>query len=252
MTLVKKNSLIVFFIIFGFKFCTSQNSISNGKIEYDMISSLEGLAKYDASVVFNSNYSLFEYKPNKEEKFHTEEIMDDGRVSIIIKDSLSHYIIIDKKKNKIFEKAKLHTTKESVVIEEDIPIIGWELIDETKTIGSYLCHKARTTFRGRNYTAWYAVELPYNIGPWKLNNLPGMILEANGDENMVVFYLKSITIPYKSEIIDFSVERKKITKKEYLDDCEKHLAQFESNLQAKMGRDVKINVSKRKLNTLER
>lgn len=243
------NRIIQMFFLLSLPFCFSQTSLSEGKIEYEMVSSLEGLTKYDASVVFNSNYSLYEYKPSKEEIFHSEEITDDGSVSVTIKDSLPHYLIVNKRKNKIFEKAKLLTTKEHIAIEEEIPIINWELIDETKTIGSYICHKATTTFRGRNYIAWYSLDLPYNIGPWKLNNLPGMILEANDDENMVVFYLKSITIPFKSEIIDFSANSKKITKKEYHDDCEKHLDRFDSKLQAKMGRDVKISVSMRKLNT---
>jgi len=39
----------------------------------------------------------------------------------------------------------------------------------------YLCHKATTRFRGRDYIAWYTEEIPFPYGPFKFGGLPGLI-----------------------------------------------------------------------------
>ncbi len=54
----------------------------------------------------------------------------------------------------------------------------WELLDSAKTILGYECQLAQTDFRGRRWLAWFTPEIPIHDGPWKLCNLPGLILEA--------------------------------------------------------------------------
>lgn len=68
--------------------------------------------------------------------------------------------------------------------EEEIPDFGWELTDSVKTILGYECKGARCTFRGRDWTVYYAEDIPVMEGPWKLCGLPGLIMEAQaaGDE----------------------------------------------------------------------
>ncbi|NBU35148.1 MAG: GLPGLI family protein [Bacteroidetes bacterium] len=79
-------------------------------------------------------------------------------------------------------------------ISEDIPKLEWNITEVEKLIGGFLCKLANTTFRGREYEAWYAVNLPLPMGPWKLNGLPGLILEANDKEQEVVFQFYSFQI----------------------------------------------------------
>ncbi|MDE7024746.1 MAG: GLPGLI family protein [Paramuribaculum sp.] len=63
--------------------------------------------------------------------------------------------------------------------EEDMPILEWELTDSTATVLGYECREARCKFRGREWTAYYAEEIPVMDGPWKLHGLPGLIMKAS-------------------------------------------------------------------------
>ena len=62
--------------------------------------------------------------------------------------------------------------------EENYAPQEWIMGDSTKQILGHNCKKAECEFRGRHWTAWFAVDIPIKDGPWKLNGLPGLILEA--------------------------------------------------------------------------
>src|SRR5690606_16702625 len=61
-------------------------------------------------------------------------------------------------------------------LKEKLDIFDWEVKEETKEILGFLCQLATGHFRGRDYEAWFALELPQG-GPWKYDGLPGLILE---------------------------------------------------------------------------
>ena len=61
--------------------------------------------------------------------------------------------------------------------EEAIPNFDWQLLDETKTISGLKCQKAKMSFRGRDYEAWYSTEVALPYGPYKFGGLPGLIVE---------------------------------------------------------------------------
>lgn len=70
------------------------------------------------------------------------------------------------------------------------PYQEWELHDDTKTIGDYTCFKATTFYTTTNpegkvfkhdFTAWYTPQLPYKFGPAGYGNLPGLIIELQGE-----------------------------------------------------------------------
>ncbi len=76
---------------------------------------------------------------------------------------------------------------ENYLVEEEFPLLNWNIQQETKIIGGYTCQKAETHFKGRDYTAWFTTDIPFQAGPWKLQGLPGLILEASDKKNEVVF-----------------------------------------------------------------
>lgn len=82
-------------------------------------------------------------------------------------------------------------TKERLVnnylVEEPTPKLNWKIDKDTSSISGIHCQKATAYFKGRNWIAWFATELPFQSGPWKLNGLPGLIVEAYDDKKEVQF-----------------------------------------------------------------
>jgi len=79
------------------------------------------------------------------------------------------------------------------VISGALPPIDWHITRDTATFGGMHCQKATTHFRGRDYTAWFCPDLPLHIGPWKLNGLPGVIVDAHDSKNEVSFTFDGIS-----------------------------------------------------------
>jgi GLPGLI family protein len=110
--------------------------------------------------------------------------------------NLNNYISTKTYKNR--EQNRVYTLDQSQVRGEEISIFliedllpqQWVISSDTCRILGYLCHKANTKFRGREYEAYFTQELPVNEGPWKLYGLPGLILEAKTRDG--IFHFKAI------------------------------------------------------------
>lgn len=87
--------------------------------------------------------------------------------------------------------------RNQIYVKEVAPKMNWKIEKETKKLGKFNCKKATTSFRGRNYTAWFTTEIAVPFGPWKLNGLPGLILEAYDTNKSVYWYFKSVEYPTK-------------------------------------------------------
>lgn len=73
------------------------------------------------------------------------------------------------------------------MMEDEWPVIDWKITDETKKISQLNCQKAIGMWRGRTYEVWFCPDLPFHAGPWKLNGLPGLIIEAVDTKQQVSF-----------------------------------------------------------------
>ena len=70
---------------------------------------------------------------------------------------------------------------------EPIPDFDWEFLPGDKTVLGYKCRKARCSFRGREWTAWYSTDIKIPYGPFILRGLPGLILMASDSSGAHTF-----------------------------------------------------------------
>ncbi|MBS1606766.1 MAG: GLPGLI family protein [Bacteroidetes bacterium] len=87
------------------------------------------------------------------------------------------------------------------LIEGSLPAIEWRISGDTASFGGLHCQKATGHFSGRDYIVWFCPDLPVHTGPWKLNGLPGVIVDARDTKNEVVFAFDGVekTAPSQSK-----------------------------------------------------
>ena len=100
--------------------------------------------------------------------------------------------------------------------EEPYELPEWEILPETKIILGYSCQKATTTFRGRDYIAWFTIDIPISNGPWKFAGLPGLILNVADTRNHYVFECSGIETPKEKPPITMRKENYvRVTKRDF-------------------------------------
>ena len=78
----------------------------------------------------------------------------------------------------------LYAEKDNGRYTEEWPLMQWTLQDSTQTILSHQCQKATCHFRGRDFVAWFAADVPIKGGPWKFGGLPGCILKVYDTQHL--------------------------------------------------------------------
>ena len=188
----------------------SYGQLQNGVVNYTFFANG---AKKEAKLIFNSSESIFTLKNDLVNKKKVEvtgnedksqintsinlwkDIPDDLGLLTNIKDNC----IIEHKFFPIdFAAIKFDT----LFVKDTARIISWELLNETKNINSFNCQKARGNFRGRTYTVWFTNDIPVSLGPWKLNGLPGLILEATDSLNQFQYFAEKVELQMEVNTID--------------------------------------------------
>jgi GLPGLI family protein len=207
----------------------SQNT-NKGLIYYGEIQSIDRGPKNGpdmlSTLVFNSSQSCYTTKKDSLNSLSYEETKDfyadnkNGGTFFgggVPSNEYGYQVFLDLVKDTIwssFQRVDYYYVKEKK------SVINWKLEKETKKIGNYTCHKAIGTLRGREYIAWYAPTIPVPYGPWKLQGLPGLILEAYTANEEIYFYVKKIEYPTQSNITISKIKKvnnsKWLTFPEYL------------------------------------
>ena len=70
-----------------------------------------------------------------------------------------------------------------------------EIAEGNEKVDNYTLQKASTNFGGRNWTAWFNSEIPFQEG-YKFTGLSGLIFEIYDSENIFHYSLiKSLNLP---------------------------------------------------------
>jgi GLPGLI family protein len=232
---------------------------NGGNAIYERVLSYQGsssISKAYFKLIFNENKSLFIQLDSTD---HKEKVEKDNVVSLNVNltSALPYAVFTNFLTNKIQSRSIIQnkSSKESVIVEELISKKKWNISNEYKKIGKLDCQKATLKFRGRKYTAWYSTKLHSRMGPWKFNNLPGLIIEVYDDSNEVYFGLRSIDFPFRNQeeiALNNEDKIKIITLKEYVKGSKKELDNILDILGSKLPRGVKMELTEKKIYAIEK
>jgi len=171
-----KRAFILFYIfITSLMFSQNNETFVISYIEnYNIGSGFE----WEHKLIVQDKNALYVEQIDNEKPTQERVYREDGSFSLTINPSNSNpsFVFFNNQQNSIFFRKRIGG--EMVLVQDKVEPINWVITDETKIIGSYTCIKAIGDFRGRTYHAWFTTEIPLNYGPWKLNGLPGLIVEA--------------------------------------------------------------------------
>ena len=142
------------------------------------------ISKYYSHIVYQIDSTATDWREkNPKAKNEPTMISNDGSIRPYWSDCF-----IDYSKNIFTEYACMPlAVRPNYIVEEDIPTQEWEIHNDTLTVFGYLCQKANCRFRGRDYIAWFTMDIPIQQGPWKFGGLPGLILKIYDVETKFVF-----------------------------------------------------------------
>ncbi len=177
----------------------------------------ENADKVTYKLYFNNNESLFVV-----DKF----LENEGDKSVKYFKTLAnlkHIFYMDKKNDlKLTQK---QAYGEQFIIEEKISSFKWNITNETKKIGNYLCYKATgvltvTNSKGifkKPVVVWFAPQIPVNFGPMGYGGLSGLILELSINK-VFNYYVSKIELNTKdNEKLKEPARGKRISRKEFED-----------------------------------
>ncbi|MDQ2179542.1 GLPGLI family protein [Marinifilum sp. D714] len=83
-------------------------------------------------------------------------------------------------------------SKKTLMVDEEINI-NWKIeTQKDTTISGYSCQMATCNFAGRDYIAWYTMEIPVSDGPYKFHGLPGLIVRISDMKNQHIFQMYKV------------------------------------------------------------
>lgn len=170
---------ILFLIILNLIFINSFSQANNNYavVEYKLYNNTDSPNVLNAELYINNTTTIYLAKYTTQTFNNAKE--EKSRVNRVTVDT--DYLKIDHKKKEIRFIDLLGS--DNVLVTDNYPEFKWKITEETKVIGQYQCIKATASYRGRDWEAWFAPEVPLRYGPWKFHGLPGLIMEVYDSAN---------------------------------------------------------------------
>lgn len=221
---------LLFFISFGLFAQESPFSKNVLIVDYRHAIHVKGVPSatvVDARLMANEFFDEYEMDFLRERNFIAEEGTEEG-TSMRIKSKENDFVYKDFKDRSIYSIKRI--SMKPFLIKDSTQIFKWKVVDEFKEVLGYNCQKAITVYGGRNYEAYFTTEIPFQTGPWKFCNLPGLILEVYSTDSVLkIVALKmhiendgvQIKNPYESKV------NRSISWSEFIAEYKKKYEEFE-------------------------
>jgi len=95
------------------------------------------------------------------------------------------YVYKDYKEEKITVRDNI--SMHGFYYDDELKPQDWAILGDTMTVLDYPCQKAICSWRGRDWEAWFAPDIPINEGPFKFYGLPGLIMKLEDTESHYSF-----------------------------------------------------------------
>lgn len=113
--------------------------------------------------------------------------------------------------------------------QEEAAPLTWEISNETKTYEEYEVQKATTSFAGRDYIAWFTMEIPIADGPYVFSGLPGLIVELYDTEEHYKFSLLSVEKLEEPREWNWTVKKNRLLSKKKVNDTKEKYLKTKAN-----------------------
>ena len=193
----------------------------------EMEKALEEAMKSASEKQYTLSFSKVECLYEEVEQLQKPEAATSGGFSVSVSFSGGGKKYLNLKENNSITEDEIFG-KEFLVV-EPLKKPQWKLINETKKIGDYTCYKAELTIeatekqrkdyeeflkneeikpalfkmekpKDKTVTAWYTPEIPVSFGPNNYWGLPGLILEINEEEMIILCSKVVLNTKEKSKI----------------------------------------------------
>ena len=196
----------------------SQNAPMEIVYDYEMVFPDMGETFNDKSYLLtNQNESIFfiDFTQSVNSKEGLIEIeQKDGSKTKVLSINENPYYYKDFDNNFLLSREMI--LRKGFLTLDKLNLFNWKINKEYKEILGFTCQQAKTSFRGREYTAWFTTEIPINNGPWKFQNLPGLILEVTSDDGFIHYTAQSVkTLNENVEIKNPFENKEYISRVEY-------------------------------------
>jgi len=196
---------ILFTLLYNGNLLGQQKTSVQGRVVYLVSLSNSALPQvYDGELFFDERSSLFVYDKNTQVgEYDSHKQEGEGKITRVISkgrstDNIGRVVYADFEDGKVVERDFI--VKRTFVIPDTLRTINWTLLDETKEISGMKCQKATASVHGREYETWFSRAIPLPYGPWKLQGLPGLILEARSTDGEINFELKEVQYPAEGSL----------------------------------------------------
>lgn len=183
-------------------------------------------------------------KQSQQPKFEGSTISLGGKNNVNVYKSLQ--------KHKLYSIESFDGKKWYKVVEV-IPDLTWKILNESKHIGEFHCVKATTTFRGRDYVAWFTDDIVISTGPWKFHGLPGLVVSLKDTAGRYSWSLVSFKTSNKPELndSDWFPDADLINLKSYRILVDEYMNQLRARIKSKLPKNITYSVPKNKRLGLE-